>query len=122
MNWYLAVLKNYAGFSGRARRQEYWMFVLFNVIISVVLNILAAITNSNAFSILGYVYALAVLIPSLAVLWRRLHDTDRSGGWFFIAFIPFVGFIWLLVLLCLPGTQGPNKYGPDPKAITQYAG
>jgi uncharacterized membrane protein YhaH (DUF805 family) len=116
VNWYLAVLKNYAGFSGRARRTEYWMFFLFNFIISTVLNILYRSTGSNIFLIISLLYSLAVLIPGLAVAVRRLHDTNRSGWWIFIALIPFVGFIWLIVLFCLEGTRGSNQYGPDPKA------
>jgi uncharacterized membrane protein YhaH (DUF805 family) len=115
MNWYLAVLKNYVGFSGRARRTEYWMFVLFNFIIGVVLEILAAVAHPLAF--LYYLYALAVLLPSLAVGFRRLHDTNRTAWWLLIGIIPIIGWIWLLVLFCQPGTQGPNQYGPDPKAV-----
>jgi uncharacterized membrane protein YhaH (DUF805 family) len=121
MNWYLAVLKKYAVFGGRARRQEYWMFVLVNVIISAILNLLADVADSGFFRFLDYVYGVAVLIPSLAVLWRRLHDTDRTGAWFLLVFLPVIGWIWLLVLVCLPGTPGPNRYGPNPKAISQYA-
>lgn len=121
MSWYLAVLKNYAGFSGRARRMEYWMFVLFNTIISVVLNILYRTTNLSVFLILSIVYGVAVLIPGLAVAVRRLHDTNRSGFWIFIALVPFVGGIWLLVLLCLGGTPGPNSHGPDPKVAVAPA-
>jgi uncharacterized membrane protein YhaH (DUF805 family) len=121
MNWYLAVLKKYVVFEGRARRTEYWMFVLFNVIISAVLNILARATDSGIFTTLSYLYGLAVLLPGLGVFWRRMHDTNRSGAWFLLVLIPIIGWIWLLILVCLPGTPGPNKYGPDPKAISQYA-
>src|SRR5215831_14922793 len=105
MNWYLAVLKNYVGFSGRAGRTEYWMFALFNAIIFLVLAILAAITRSYFFWVLYALYALAVIIPSLAVAWRRMQDTGRNGLWI------------LLVFMILPGTPGPNEFGPDPKAI-----
>lgn len=115
MNWYTAVLKNYAGFSGRARRQEYWMFALFNFIIVFVLELLAFLTKPLILFIVVGIYALAVLLPSLAVVVRRLHDTNRSGAWFFIAFVPLVGGIMLLVYLCTEGTRGPNQYGPDPK-------
>jgi uncharacterized membrane protein YhaH (DUF805 family) len=121
MNWYLNVLKKYVVFDGRARRQEYWMFALFNFIIYVVLSILWRAADSSLFLILIYLYGLAVLLPVLGVTWRRLHDTNRSGGWFFISLVPFIGGIWLLVLLVLPGTTGPNRFGPDPKAIAQYA-
>lgn len=121
MSWYLAVLKKYATFSGRARRKEYWMFQLFNICIILLLYILALVVGANggaAFTvvyIIYVIYALAIIIPSLAVTVRRLHDIDKSGGWFFISFIPFIGGIWLLVLTCTEGTHGSNSYGPDPK-------
>jgi uncharacterized membrane protein YhaH (DUF805 family) len=121
MNWYLAALKNYAGFTGRARRKEYWMFALVNIVVYVVIAILAAVTGSKAVFAIYAIYALAVLIPGLAVLVRRLHDTNRSGAWFFIALIPFIGGIWLLVLVASEGNQGPNQYGSDPKLAPAYA-
>jgi uncharacterized membrane protein YhaH (DUF805 family) len=117
MNWYLAVLKNYVGFSGRARRTEYWMFALFNFIIFAVLAILAAITRSPIFWILYGIYGLAVIVPSLAVAWRRMQDTGRHGLWILLGLIPFVGGIILLIFMILPGTQGPNEFGPDPTAV-----
>jgi len=130
MNWYLAVLKNYVGFSGRARRKEYWMFVLFNIIAAIVLGILDGVLGTRivtgavdafgkpqAVGILGSLYGLAIFVPSLAVLWRRLHDTSRSGWWFLLALIPCVGVFVLLVFLVLPGTPGPNQYGADPKTL-----
>jgi uncharacterized membrane protein YhaH (DUF805 family) len=119
MNWYLAVLKNYVGFSGRARRTEYWMFALFNCIVLLVLYILAIAVH--ALIVLYILYALAVLLPSLAVAFRRLHDTGRSAWWILIGLVPFVGGIVLLVFACLPGTPGPNQYGPDPKAVSAYS-
>jgi uncharacterized membrane protein YhaH (DUF805 family) len=121
MNWYLAVLKNYAGFTGRARRKEYWMFALVNVIVAVVIEVIAIATKSTAILVLLSVYTLAVLIPSLAVLVRRLHDIGKSGAWFFIAFVPIVGSIWLLVLVATAGNPGANQYGPDPKGVPVYA-
>ncbi len=113
MNYYIAVLKNYAGFSGRARRAEYWQFVLFNAIALIACIVIDLALKSP---ILYFVYVLAVLVPSLAVAVRRLHDTDRSGWWLLIALVPVVGGIVLLVFACLEGTRGNNKYGPDPKA------
>ena len=121
MQWYLAVLKNYAGFSGRARRTEYWMYGLINFIIAMVLYILAIAARSSLVFVLILLYDLAVLLPSLAVYVRRLHDTDRSGWWILIGLIPFVGGIVLLVFALLPGNQGPNRYGDDPKGAPMAA-
>jgi uncharacterized membrane protein YhaH (DUF805 family) len=123
MNWYLDVLKRYADFSGRARRKEYWMFALFNAIayvaILIISTILASIDNSLGLigSLLLVVYALAILIPSLAVAVRRLHDTSRSGWWFLIAFVPFVGGIILLVFTVQDSAPGENLYGKNPKGV-----
>ncbi|WP_460350188.1 DUF805 domain-containing protein [Actinoallomurus acanthiterrae] len=113
----LAVLRNYAGFDGRARRTEYWMFVLFNVIITVVLDLIGMAVR--LVGILGFVYGLAVLIPSLAVGVRRLHDTGRSGWWLLIGLIPIIGTIILIVFMATPGDRGDNAYGPDPKLEPQ---
>ncbi|MCI4046703.1 DUF805 domain-containing protein [Streptomyces sp. TRM75563] len=116
MNWYLDVLKNYAGFSGRARRKEYWMFVLFNFIIGVVLSVIGTAIDTQ---IPYIIYIVAVIVPSLAVLVRRLHDTGRSGWWFFIAFVPLVGGIVLLVFLASEGKPETNQYGVNPKLAPQ---
>ncbi|MFF5637289.1 DUF805 domain-containing protein [Streptomyces sp. NPDC012825] len=117
MNWYLDVLKKYAVFSGRARRKEFWMFQLFNVIAVIILSILDAVLGIQ---ILSAVYALAVFLPSLGVSVRRLHDTGRSGWWILIALIPLVGGIILLVFNCLEGEQQQNAYGPNPKLAPAY--
>ncbi|EAN1627467.1 DUF805 domain-containing protein [Salmonella enterica] len=114
MNWYLHVLKNYATFSGRARRKEYWMFVLVNIIIASVLGIIQALTGIQDTPVLTLFYSLAVLIPSISVLVRRLHDTGRSGYFAFLLLIPFVGGIVILVFMCQKGTDGDNKFGCDP--------
>ena len=120
MKWYLKVIKNYAGFSGRARRQEYWMFVLFNIIFAIgamiLDNVLGLAFNGIGYGIIYLLYVLFTLLPSLAVLVRRLHDTGKSGWWFLISFVPLIGSIWLLVLLVKEGVAGSNEYGPDPKA------
>src|SRR5690606_11407877 len=119
-NWYLKVVKeNYANFKGRARRKEYWMFVLFNIIFAIVAMILDNVLGL-AWGEVGYgpiylLYGLAVLIPGLAVAVRRLHDIGKSGWMFLIALIPIIGSIWLLVLFVTEGNKGANKYGPDPK-------
>jgi len=118
MNWYLAVLKNYVGFSGRARRTEYWMFALFNAIIFLALFILVLATRSSIFWILLFLYDLAVIVPSLAVTWRRIQDTGRHGLWILLGLIPLVGPIIVLVFTILPGTPGPNEFGPDPLAVS----
>lgn len=107
MNWYLEVLRKYAVFSGRARRKEYWMFVLFNIIIGTVLSFFS--------DYLYYLYGLAVLIPGLAVAVRRLHDMGKSGWWILIGLIPIIGWIWLIVLLATDGQPGENEYGLNPK-------
>lgn len=108
VNWYLAALRNYAGFSGRARRTEYWMFVLFNAMAVVALAIVGAVVGT---SLLVLLYELAVLLPSLAVSVRRLHDTGRSGWWLLIGLIPLVGTIILIVFTVSASTQGATRYG-----------
>lgn len=122
MNWYLEVLKKYAVFNGRARRKEYWYFVLFNIIISIVLAIIDSVTGSFSteagMGLLGGIYILAVLIPGIAVSVRRLHDTDRSGWWLLIAVIPLIGAIVLLVFMVQEGKPGENQYGSNPKGAT----
>lgn len=114
MEWYLKALRQYADFSGRARRKEYWMFTLVSVMISVVLAILDSVLTTG---FLGLLYALAVLLPSLAVGARRLHDTGRSGWWQLIGIIPLVGAVVLIVFFAAEGERQPNAYGPDPKSV-----
>ena len=108
-----SVFSQYATFSGRARRSEYWFFVLFNYVISAALGFLGR--YMVLFSILSGLYSLAVLIPSLAVTWRRLHDIGKGGGWYFFILVPLVGWIFLLVWLCRDSQPGQNAYGPNPK-------
>lgn len=120
MSWYLAVLKNYVGFGGRARRKEYWFFVLFNFLISLALAFIDGAIGSPGseygVGVLYGLYSLAVLIPGLAVTFRRLHDTDRSAWWLLILLVPLIGVIVILVFMFLDGTPGNNSYGADPKA------
>ncbi|WP_416191706.1 DUF805 domain-containing protein [Neisseria sp. CCUG12390] len=120
MSWYLKVLKNYAGFGGRARRKEFWMFTLVNVIIAFVLGMVDAVLGTfdpeTGIGLLGAVYALAVLLPSIAVTTRRLHDTNRSGWWQLLYFIPLIGVLVVLIFTLLEGTPGDNHFGADPKA------
>ncbi|MGW0468814.1 DUF805 domain-containing protein [Streptomyces sp. NPDC003027] len=117
MNWYLDVLKKYAVFSGRARRKEFWMFTLFNVLISIVLSVIDA---ALGIQLLSLIYTLAVLIPALAVSVRRLHDTGRSGWWILIGLVPLVGFIILIVFYASEGNQTENAHGPNPKLAPAY--
>lgn len=129
MNWMLLPYRRYAEFSGRSRRREYWMFVLFYVLVFAVLN---AVFGTNEVTrtptgfgygsrlvggggIIGALFALGSLIPALAVGVRRLHDQDRSGWLMLLALIPILGGFALFVLMCLDGTRGPNRFGPDPK-------
>lgn len=119
MKWYLKVLNQYADFKGRARRTEYWTFVLFNVIFSIVAMIIDNVLGT-AIEGVGYgpvygLYVLALLIPGLAVAVRRLHDVGKSGWMLLVAFIPLIGAIWLLILFFTDSNPGDNKYGPNPK-------
>lgn len=113
-------LKRYAEFSGRSRRKEFWLFIL----LSVILNLFATVLDLTVFSsmlieaemgIVSAVVVLALLVPSLSVQVRRLHDTNRSGWWILLAFLPILGGLVLLVFNCLDGTPGDNRFGPDPK-------
>lgn len=113
MEWMLMAWHKFADFSGRARRKEYWMFVLGVVIVSVVLQIIDGIVGTAPY--LAGLFSLAALVPSIAVGVRRLHDQDKSGWFMLLGLIPLVGIV-LLVFMCLEGTSGPNQYGPDPKA------
>jgi uncharacterized membrane protein YhaH (DUF805 family) len=117
MNWYLKVFNQYFDFSGRARRKEYWMFILFNTLISWAFSILDFAFTTYYFTIVSYIYSMLVLIPSLAVLVRRLHDMGKSGWYVLLLFLPIIGWIWLLVLLCMESESGPNEWGENPKGI-----
>lgn len=116
MNYYLAVFKKYAVFSGRARRAEYWYFTLFSFIVSILLSIVGMIIGDSS-NIIGIVYLLVLIIPSLAVAVRRLHDIGKSGWWCLIGLIPIIGTIWIIVLLVRDSQPGDNVYGPNPKAV-----
>jgi len=127
MNWYVMVWKKYAEFSGRARRTEYWMFTLFHVLVSIVLAVIGVVgiavsqdnpSNAILFYIPAVIYALAALIPSLAVTTRRLHDTGKSGWLLLLVFVPLVNLvagIVIFVFCCMDSQPGPNQYGPNPK-------
>lgn len=120
MEWMLMPLKRYADFSGRSRRKEYWMFLLGVFIAAIVLSIVEGIVGLSG--MVGGVYGplttilmLAVIIPGIAVQVRRFHDQDKSGWFVLLALIPFLGGLIVLVFMCLEGTKGPNRFGPDPK-------
>ena len=141
MHWYFDVLKKYADFSGRARRMELWMFSLISFIITIILNIVDGVihlqftvynwapipadasTGAEAMQVppielgvLASIYGLAILIPSIAVGVRRLHDTGRTGWWYLLNLVCCVGWVVLFVFYVLPGVKGENKYGSDPIA------
>ncbi len=119
MNWYLKVISDFKDFSGRARRKEYWMFVLFNLIFGIVAagldEILGLYNYEFGYGPINAIYGLILLIPSLAVAVRRLHDIGKSGWMLLILFIPLIGVIWLLILLVREGELSANQYGPNPK-------
>jgi uncharacterized membrane protein YhaH (DUF805 family) len=141
MTWYLAVLRNYAGFRGRARRREYWMFALVNAIIGIALAGIGKLTNMpqtgtfgigmsrNGLGVFGIgvfsspilvqAYALATFLPFLAVEIRRLHDTGRTGWWWLFGLVPVLGQIVLVIFCAAHGAAGDNRYGPDPKVVGQ---
>lgn len=137
MDWYLKVLKEYAKFTGRARRKEFWMFTLFHSIFIILLAILLSFTSANTNSYdyetdsystgdntsfyitagLLVVYILATFLPTVALTVRRLHDTGKSGWWYFISFIPYIGSFILLIMVCMEGEAKTNNWGHNPKGI-----
>ena len=121
MQWYAKVLRQYADFNGRARRTEYWMFTLVSVIVGLVLGLVDEVVFVGpGLSTTGWlhtIYSVAVIIPTLAVGARRLHDTGRSAWWLLIGLIPLIGAIVLIVFFALEGQRSSNAYGPDPKAV-----
>ncbi|RUO23005.1 DUF805 domain-containing protein [Aliidiomarina minuta] len=123
MKWFLKVVQNYAVFQGRARRKEYWMFALFYAIfyvLAIVLDgVLGTLHAETGIGLITTIYLLALLIPSLAVLVRRLHDTNRSGWMALLMLIPLIGSIIIFIFMLLDGTQGENDYGSDPKLASE---
>jgi uncharacterized membrane protein YhaH (DUF805 family) len=119
MNWFLLALKKYATFSGRSQRSEYWYFFLFYILINIGLSFIDNVTGTldadTGVGLLSGLFSLAVLIPSIAVGVRRLHDTSRSGWWLLIGFIPLIGTIVLIVFFVQDSMPGDNEYGPNPK-------
>jgi uncharacterized membrane protein YhaH (DUF805 family) len=109
-----SVFSQYATFGGRALRSEFWYFVLFNVIVSLVLSLIDAAIFGSDLEVFSGIWGLATIVPSVAVAARRLHDIDRSGWWQLIALIPIIGWIIALIWYCRAGTDGANRFGPDP--------
>ncbi len=103
---------NYVNFTGRASRSAFWYWFLFALIVGIGADIVDYVMDTG--NLVGELWGLATLLPNLAVGARRLHDTDRSGFWLFIGLVPLIGWIWLLVLWCLKGTSGTNRFGGDP--------
>jgi len=116
MDQYLAVLSKYAVFSGRAGRREYWMFLLFNLIFTIAARFVDMTSGSDIVLLgmrpISMVYGLAVALPSFAVAVRRLHDIGYAGWWMLLVVVPFIGPVALVVMFCLAGDPGENKYGP----------
>jgi len=110
-NWYLSVVKNYVGFEGRAGRSEFWYFTLVNFIIAIVINVLGSVLGMK---ILGTIYALALLLPSIAVSIRRLHDIGKSGWWLLVGFIPVIGIFVLIYFYVQASEVNENRFGPMP--------
>lgn len=132
MEYMLLPLKRYADFSGRSRRKEYWMFALGYILFAIALGIVGVILGgfpsgepsggASVMMILLGLLVLALIIPSIAVQVRRFHDQDKSGWFVLINFVPYVGGLIVLVFMCLDGTRGPNRFGPDPKETAADVG
>lgn len=122
MNWYVDVLRKYAVFSGRARRKEYWFFVLFNLLIVAGLTLVDMFVGTydpiREVGLLSGLYGIGVILPSVAVGARRLHDSGRTAWWLLIGLVPVIGAIVLLIFFVLDSQMGDNEYGPNPKGLT----
>ena len=115
MDYYKLAFQRFSDFSGRSRRSEYWYFVLFNMLVAIGLFLVDSMIWG--YPILYFLYAVAVIVPSIAVAVRRMHDIGKSGWWLLITFVPFVGGIILLVFLATDGIPGPNQWGNNPKEV-----
>lgn len=114
MDWYFSVLKRYGDFAGRAHRTEFWMFFIFNALVAWVIGQMG---QAIGIGMAQGAYALIVLLPTLAVGARRLHDTGLSGWWQLLGLIPFVGLLAMVFLMARAGVPGDNRYGPQPPAV-----
>jgi uncharacterized membrane protein YhaH (DUF805 family) len=117
MKWYFKAFYEYFNFSGRARRKEFWIFILFNLTFTWLLSKVDATFNTQYFTITSYAYSLLVLIPTIAVSLRRLHDSGKTGWNLLLIFIPIIGWIWLLILLIMVGEPRTNRWGHYPKGV-----
>ena len=121
MYWYIKVINQYSDFKSRSRRREYWMYTLFNIVFFLIAMILdnyiinVTIQGDLPIGIISVSYYFFILIPTVAVTVRRLHDIGKSGWYYFISFIPFVGGIWMILLMCMEGDMNSNKWGENPK-------
>jgi uncharacterized membrane protein YhaH (DUF805 family) len=118
MNWYLLALKKYATFTGRAQRSEFWYFMLFYLIFALILsgidNMTGTFDRKAGMGVLSGLFMVAMIVPNISVTVRRLHDTDRSGWWFLICLVPLAGSIILLIFMVQKGSEGDNRFGPNP--------
>lgn len=117
MKWYFKALFQYFDFEGRARRKEFWVFALSNMLLLLILNYLDSITTHSYFYYASYVFSAFIFIPSVTVFLRRLHDVGKTGWNIFLIFIPFIGWLWLLILLLFVGEPRHNKWGAYPKGV-----
>lgn len=115
MEWYKKALQNFAVFTGRAHRTEYWMFILIHFVILVAIGFIESTLGIGNF--ISGLYSIVLFIPLISAAVRRLHDTGRSGWWYLLMLIPFIGTIIVIVLLALDSEPGSNEYGPNPKGI-----
>jgi uncharacterized membrane protein YhaH (DUF805 family) len=135
MKWYLKVIRDYAVFAGRSRRKEFWMFTLINIIISILAMLLDSFAGWYLFKpdqeglgifysggVLETIYQAFILIPSISVTVRRLHDRGKSGWNFLIVLIPIIGTIWVLIECAMDSIPGENQYGPNPKGVMVNVG
>lgn len=113
MEFFIRAYKNYANFSGRDTKQQYWMFYLFYMIAYIILSVIDGVIGTGG--LLGGIFALATFIPSIAIATRRLHDIGKSGWWQLIALIPLIGVIVLIVFMVKQGMMGDNQFGNDPR-------
>ncbi len=120
MKWYFKAFYEYFNFSGRARRKEFWVFMLFNVFLIWLLSMVDATFETQHFTTASYAYSLLVLIPSITVSIRRLHDSGKTGLNLLLIFIPIIGWIWLLILLIMVGDPRTNRWGQYSKGIENF--